>query len=319
MLEVRTCALPVLLLAGILSPARANAKAFNRPHMHRPGHGCQIPVGPVTVERGTELTECTYLKFPSTKDMAVHRVKIKVSGGSHHVHIYRAADPTLNLQDGAEACNFALDFSVWQLVLATQSIFLDWTLPPGIAFHFRAGEQLAAQTHFVDNGLLQTPTGQGWALFNLYSMPHQKVRSYAGAFFGQDRDVVVPPHSTSTATTRCVFPKPVKLLAITGHYHYRGVEFTAGSWDGTTGEQLYDQKGYLDPPFVRYSGVDAPEVSGLQWTCAYDNETDQTFKFGPFTDQNEHCNMFMFYYPAAGTQEFMTCVQKNHEVTVALH
>ena len=90
------CTLPVLLLAGILSPARANAKAFTRPHMHRPGHGCQIPVGPVTVERGTELTECTYLKFPSKKDMSVHRVKIKVSGGSHHVHIYRAADPTMS-------------------------------------------------------------------------------------------------------------------------------------------------------------------------------------------------------------------------------
>jgi copper type II ascorbate-dependent monooxygenase-like protein len=308
----------VVAFLGLFSAASVHAKAFNRPHMHRPGKGCQISVGPITVQRGTELTECTYLKFPSNKDMSVHRVKIKVSGGSHHVHIYRAADPNMTLADGHETCNFALDFSVWQLVLATQNLFLDWRLPPGIAFHFRAGEQLAAQTHFVDNGLLQTPTGQGWALFNLYSMPHQKVTSYAGAFFGQDRDVLVPPHSTSTATTQCVFPKPVKLLAITGHYHYRGVEFTAGSWDGTSGVQLYDQKGYLDPPFVRYSGVDAPEVSGLQWTCTYDNETDTTYKFGPFTDQNEHCNLFAFYYPTDAPDEFTTCVQKDGVATVTV-
>src|SRR5213594_3069906 len=206
----------IFLAALALVPAdHALAKAFNRPHMHQPGHGCQIQVGPVTVPRGTELTECTYLKFPSKRDMAVNRVKIKVSGGSHHVHLYRPADPALDEPDGAELCNFALDFSVWQLVLATQQLLLDWKLPPGIAFHFHAGEQLAAQTHFVDNGLLQTPSGRGWALFNLYSMPRRKLTSYAGAFFGQDRDVVMPPHATSTATTRCVFPKPVRLLALT--------------------------------------------------------------------------------------------------------
>src|SRR5438067_1407574 len=268
----------IFLAALALAPAdHALAKAFNRPHMHQPGHGCQIQVGPVTVPRGEELTECTYLKMPSKRDMAVHRVKIKVSGGSHHVHLYRPADPTMNLADGAETCNQALDFSVWQLVLATQDLFLDWKLPPGIAFRFRAGEQLAAQTH-----------------------------------------VVVPAHATSTATTRCLFPKPVKLLAITGHYHYRGVRFTAATWDGTSGEQLYEQNGYLDPPFLRYSGTDAPEVKGLQWTCTYDNETDQTYKFGPFTDRNEHCNLFAFYYPTETPEEFTTCVQKDGVVTTTV-
>jgi len=309
-----TLSLAVALTAGL---ARAEAP-FKRPHMNRPGHGCQISVGPVTVPRGTELTECTYFKFPSKRDMAVNRVKIKVSGGSHHVHLYRAADPTLNKPDSAELCNFALDFSVWQLVLATQELVLDWKLPPGVVFHFRAGEQVAAQTHFVDNGLLQTPTGRGWALFNLYSIPQRKVRAYAGAFFGQDRDVLVPPHATSTATTRCLFPKPVKLLALTGHYHYRGVEFTAGTWDGTSGQQLYDQHGYLDPPFLRYSALTAPTVSGLQWECTYDNPTDQTFKFGPFTDNNEHCNLFAFYYPTDTPDEFTTCIQKDGVVTTTV-
>src|SRR5438128_2013608 len=138
--------LALLAALTLVQADLAFARAFNRPHMHRPHRGCQIEVGPVTVPRGEELTECTYLKMPSQRDMAVHRVKIKVSGGSHHVHLYRPADPTLNLADGHEACNFALDFSVWQLVLASQDIFLDWRLPPGVAFHFRPGEQLAAQT-----------------------------------------------------------------------------------------------------------------------------------------------------------------------------
>ena len=315
---LRRSALLALLPLGLLAGGAGAEAPFKRPHMHPPGKGCQIQVGPVTVPRGEELTECTYLKMPSKRDMAVHRVKIKVSGGSHHVHLYRPADPTMSVADGAEACNFALDFSVWQLVLATQDLFLDWKLPPGVAFHFGAGEQLAAQTHFVDNGLLRTPAGQGWAVFNLYSMNPRKVRSYAGAIFGQDRDVVVPAHATSTATTRCLFPKPVKLLAITGHYHYRGVRFTADSWDGTSGVPLFEQTGYLDPPFLRYSGDNAPEVKGLQWTCTYDNQTDETYKFGPFTDRNEHCNLFAFYYPTDAPEEFTTCVQKNGVVTTTV-
>ena len=304
------CATAVLLAAP--------GGATHRPHMRRPKHGTQFDVGPVVVERGHEITECTYFKMPGKHDLSVGRVQIKVSGGSHHVHLYRAQDPTTDLPDGHETCNFALDFSQWQLVLASQQLYLDWRLPPGIAFFLRAGEQLAAQTHFVDGGLLKTPTGEGWAVMNLHAMPAHKVKSYAGAFFGQDRDVVVPPHSTATATTNCLFPKPVSLLAITGHYHYRGTHFTAGAWDGQTVTPLYAYDGYLDPAFVRYNSNN-PVVPGLTWTCTYDNPTDQQFTFGPFTDKNEHCNMFAFYYPTNTPQEDLTCVQKDGAVTVTVH
>jgi len=210
----------------------------------------------------------------------------------------------------------AVDFDVWQLILASQSSSLDWKLPKGIAFMFRAEEQLLAQTHYVDNGLLSTPD-PGWATFNLYATNKRKVKSFAGALFGQDKDVYVPPHSTAIATTKCVFPRPVKLLALTGHYHFRGKEFTVNTWDGVnTGEQLYRSIGYSDPSFQRYTGKFQPEVPGLEWTCRYENDTDNEFKFGPFTDRNEHCNLFGFYYPTLGENEFMTCVQKEHVVTV---
>jgi hypothetical protein len=306
------------VLAGILclavaGPSHAKGKKLR---MRKPSHGTQILVGPITVPQGDEITECTYFKLPSKKDLAVNRVKIKVRGGSHHIHLYRPQDPTLDLANGHETCNFALDFEVWQLVLASQSILLNWQLPPGIAFHFTAGEQLAAQTHFVDNGLLKSPP-DGWAAMNLYSIPEDEVTSYAGALFGQDKDVVVPAHSTATATTRCLFPKPVNLLALTGHYHFRGKEFTTNVWDGTsTGAEIYHATGYKDPAFKRWGAGQMDNVPGIEWTCTYQNDTDQDLTFGPFTDDNEHCNLFAFYYPAVGKNEFMTCVQKDHVVTV---
>jgi hypothetical protein len=282
----------------------------------KPARGMQMVVGPVTVPSGSEITQCTYFKNPSHKDMAVSHVRIEVEGGSHHIHLYRPIDRGMSVPDGHETCNMAVDFDVWQLILASQGSSLDWKLPKGIAFMFRGDEQLLAQTHYVDNGLLATPD-PGWATFNLYATNKKRVKSFAGALFGQDRDVHVPPHSTAIATTKCVFPRPVKLLALTGHYHFRGKEFTVNTWDGVnTGEQLYRSVGYFDPSFQRYTGKYQPEVPGLEWTCRYENDTDNDFTFGPFTDVNEHCNLFGFYYPTLGDREFMTCVQKASVVTV---
>jgi hypothetical protein len=312
-LTIRSLLLTTILVGGLAGDAVAA-----RLRMAKPPKGAQITVGPVVVPSGSELTGCTYLKFPLKKDLAVNRVKIKVRGGSHHIHLYRPYDHGVSFPDHYEQCDFALDFDFWQLILASQNPLLNWKLPAGVAFHFRAGEQLLAQTHYVDNGLLESPE-EGWAVFNLYGMSKHKVKSYAGSLFGQDRDVVVPPHATSTATTRCLFPKPIKLLALTGHYHFRGTRFTAGTWDGVSGTQIYRYDGYTDPTFARYYEDQLPEIPGLEWTCTYENPTDQPFTFGPFTDRHEHCNLFAFYYPTEGTNEFMTCIQQEQQVTVRVH
>jgi hypothetical protein len=310
---------PARLLALVLGLCLAAAAAHaERPiRLPKPRRGAQIVVGPVTVPARSEITECTHMTLPSRRDLAVNKVDIKVRGGSHHIHLYRPYDATAEPTSGHETCNMSVDFDVWQLVLASQSVRLRWKLPRGVAFHFRGGETLMAQTHYVDNGLLASPP-DGWAIFNLHAIPPRKVTSYAGSLFGQDRDVVVPPHATATATTRCLFPRPVRLLALTGHYHFRGKHFTAASWDGTTaGPDLYTFDGYAEPLFRRY-GPETPDLPGITWTCTYQNDTDQEFRFGPFTAQNEHCNLFAFYYPAVGTEEAMTCVQEGGTAVVTV-
>jgi hypothetical protein len=78
-------------------------------------------VGPVTVPSGSEITECTYFKNPSHKDMAVNHVRIAVEGGSHHIHLYRPIDRGMSVADGHETCNMAVDFDVWQLIFASQA------------------------------------------------------------------------------------------------------------------------------------------------------------------------------------------------------
>jgi copper type II ascorbate-dependent monooxygenase-like protein len=277
-----------------------------------PEHGAQIKTTSPPVPIGKEETGCHYLKLPSDVDLDVNRIQVAVTGGSHHIHLYRPYDQTLDLPDGYEVCNHAVDFDVWELVVAVQLRRTDWELPPGVAFHFRKGEQLLVQTHFVNVGALETQ-GEGIAIMNLQAADPGTVTDHAGAIFGQDKDVDVLPHSSPTMSAECVFPKALNLIGETGHYHFRGRHFSTYLWNGgVRGDKIYDYDGYNDPPFkVHDPAIEFAAGGALQWECHWVNDTGNEFKFGPFTDTNEHCNWFGFYYPTDAPDESITCVKKD--------
>jgi hypothetical protein len=280
-----------------------------------PERGVQVRVTAPAIPIGEEETACHYMKLPSDVDFDVNRIQIAVSGGSHHIHLYRPFDPNYQVPDGFEVCNMAVDFNVWELVAATQLPRSDWELPEGVAYHFRAGEQILVQTHFVNVGALSTE-GEGHVFMNLNEAPAGSVVHYAGSLFGQDRDVFVPAHSMPTQYADCTFPNQITLMAMTGHYHFRGRVFTSHKLDasGLPGAEIYHHEGYDDPLFLTYDAANAPTFApgeGLRWTCTWVNNTDDDFEFGPFTDTNEHCNLFAFYYPALGRNEATYCVKKD--------
>jgi hypothetical protein len=278
-----------------------------------PLRGVQLSVTARPVPEGKEETLCHYLKMPSDVDFDVNRFQVAVTGGSHHIHLYRPFDSSYSVPDGFEECNKAVDFNVWELVVAAQLRRTDWELPAGVAYHFRAGEQLLVQTHFVNVGSLET-RGEGHVLMNLQEAEPGTVRDYGGSLFGQDRDVFVAAHSNPTESADCVFQNPITLMAMTGHYHFRGRRFTSTvlDVDGNLGAEIYHHEGYDDPAFTTYSGPTAPQFlpgEGFRWTCYWENPTDNDYKFGPFTDTNEHCNVFAFYYPARSLNEATYCVK----------
>jgi hypothetical protein len=240
-----------------------------------------------------------------------------VRGGSHHIHLYRPYNGEVEYP--TRSCPFAVDFSKWQLVTATQNPLLDWQLPPGIAINFGARQPLMIQTHFVNAGSLDT-RGNTKAKIVLHPMDPAGVTAHAGALFFQDRTLEVPP-GRHTVTNRCALTgsgptaRTMNIMALTGHYHFRGVEFEVYRVlaDGALGERVYNHKGYDDPAFQQY-GADNPLVlqpgEGIEWRCTYQNDDTETYWFGPNTSQNEHCNLFGFYYPTETPQEAIDCVHR---------
>lgn len=277
-----------------------------------PPQGVQLRATAPPVPRGKDETTCHYFKLPSGVDIDVNRIQIGVKGGSHHIHLYRPLDSSLDLPDHTEVCNNPVDFEHWSLVFATQSRYTDWELPEGVAYHFFAGQQLLMQTHFNNVGSLSTE-GEGKATMNLHATDPASVRNYAGALWGQDRDVFVPRRSVVRQATNCVFPREVNLIAETGHYHFRGRLFdTYRVDDGVRGESFYHHEGYDEPTFVVHDPpIRFASGQGLGWECEWENNEDRDFKFGPSTDENEHCFLFAFYYPAAVPNESIVCHREN--------
>jgi len=202
--------------------------------------------------------------------------------------------------------------------VASQTPTLDWQLPPGVGIDIGPRQPLLIQTHFVNTQSLAVK-GAARAKILLHTMDPGSVQNYAGGLFGQDRTVEVPPGS-STVVGRCAMTgtgenaRPMTIMALTGHYHFRGVKFELYRThaDGSLGEEVYHSDGYTDPVFQQYK-ADNPLVlqagEGLEWRCSYENNTDQTFKFGPNTAMNEHCNFFGFYYPSHEPQEAVDCIK----------
>lgn len=307
--------LPTLLAVGLLATgtlALADAGKHPRP--------MALTVRSGKLKVGDEKQTCHPVRSTHRREMHVNRIKMKVRGGSHHVHLYRPYNGALEYPP--LDCPFAVDFDKWQLVAATQNPFLDWRLPPGVAIYIGPSQPLLIQTHYVNAGQLET-TGRTKAKVMLYPMDADEVQTYGGAIFAQDRLVNVPPGRVTTKA-RCALTgegtdaHDMTIMAFTGHYHFRGVVFEVYRvhTDGTLGELLYHHDGYDDPTFVEYP-PETPLVlkagEGIEWWCTYQNDTDETFEFGANTQRNEHCNLFGFYYPTQTPQEAIACIHKRDE------
>ncbi len=130
--------------------------------------------------------------------------------------------------------------------------------------------------------------------------------------------------------------QPVTVIGANGHFHSRGKEFDMFAWDGTTAlpdpaSRFYQSLAWNEPPMVHGSDLaHVPANGGIYFQCSYDwqdpaAETsnaitcanldaydmskppmppamapppDCCYRFGPQVDLNEHCNAFVYYYPA---------------------
>lgn len=278
----------------------------NEVDLPAPSHGVQIQTPLFEVETGKERQHCYWFKLPSDVDLDVTRIEVKYLSGSHHMNLFQTDK---DMPDGDGDC-FTGVFSPmgtngYELLVGSQREAMDWQLPEGVAFKLKAHRQLMLQTHYVNAGSQKTPTGKGRVKVNLHDEPDKsKVKAAMGTMFANNVNVKIPPRQAREFTTSCQIPHDATVAALTGHFHSRGRAFSVNvAADGrAAGEEIYRSRDWDEPPFtVLATPFKLPAGGALQYTCAFQNDTDAEVKFGPKVETDEHCNLFAYYWPADDT------------------
>jgi hypothetical protein len=225
-------------------------------------------------------------------------------------------------------CFKSANWADWPLVVNSQASSAgapptDWELPPGVAHRFAPGEKLMLQVHYV-NATTQKTTSSGKATVVFYKSSDPSPQEL-GTFFASQQSIrVCAANPTPSFSGGCRFnPGQFHIAAVNGHFHSRGTKFDVFTWDGlsvfdpSVESRIYESTSWDDPPMTRGLDVVLPPNGGIRWTCDYRwrppelgcdalnasdplKRNDCCYTFGPHVDVNEHCNVFVYYWPKIG-------------------
>lgn len=272
-----------------------------------------------------------------TNPVYVHRVQIDQEDGSHHMNVFRVRtivglDPANGLvqegTNGVGECFKSPNWADWPLVANSQiDGKLDWTFPEGVANEFEPDEWLMLQTHYVNATTQGTPSGEGNVRVNFWTMPKEKVTDQLGTLFATKQSIRVcksNPAPSFDGTCQFGSKTAVNIIGANAHFHSRGKQFDMYSWDGKsvdpppTADRFYHSNVWDEPPMLISPELNTvvPPNGGVWYTCSYQwhmpdasvgcggldaldeqGANDCCYTFGPQVEANEHCNIFVYYYP----------------------
>lgn len=223
-------------------------------------------------------------------------------------------------------CFDSSNFNEWPLIINSQvsteeNPYLDWELPEGVAFKLTAGELIMLQPHYVNVASQKTPY-KGQIKVNFYRAKIEEPVELGTLFATQQSIRVCQSTPDATYYGTCAFPAAddIRIAAVNGHFHLRGNRFSIALWDGISTErppassEFYESYTWEDP--VMSTGIDipVPPGGGIWWTCEYrwrppttscervneldeEQQNDCCYTFGPTVSTQEHCNVFLYYWP----------------------
>jgi hypothetical protein len=238
--------------------------------------------------------------------------------GGVHGTVIRGADDV--------QCWRSANWSDWPLISNSQQsaadpFIFDLKLPAGVATRLVPGEQLMLQIHYVNFRDEVTPfVGKGGV--NFYRSVDGDTQELGTLSAAQDSIRVCRSTPRPSYSGTCAFPSgSYTVAAVNGHFHARGRRFRVFRWDGVSptspddGAMFYDSRTWAEPDMK--TGLDIPlsNPGGVWWRCDYQwteppggceavdqqdplHAGDCCYTYGPAAETNEHCILFLYYYPA---------------------
>jgi hypothetical protein len=172
-------------------------------------------------------------------------------------------------------------------------------LPEGVVANMPAGLDIIHEIHYLNTTGEEVEVS---SFVNAYTIPQSEVSE--GIWGGQVRDetIDIPAGEQAIEWSRCVFNEDVDVIFLASHTHGLATNFTIRPFDGTnTGEIIFSNDDWHDPMITQYDPpLVVPAGSGFEWTCTYENTTEQDVGYGLSTS-DEMCNLTMVHTPQSFT------------------
>ena len=271
-----------------------------------------LDYGPITVAPGQESTKCVNLRLSNTAAIKVHQMRNVLSGGSHHLIVYKDDMETQERTTPYDCDPFtgALNLSgMVAPVMITQKQDDALTLPDKVAYTFAPNQMIRIEMHYINSSDVPIDVS---AVSEFYAVPDSEIEHEANILFIGTPDINIPAGAKMdiqayfTPRRANLDLSGAKFFAITGHTHKHGLNVTVSTAVSAGGER---ESVYAPEPFEwsePETTVHKPEFmmpeglqAGFDITCSYHNTSNQTVRFGESANA-EMCFFWAYYYPSKG-------------------
>lgn len=270
------------------------------------GDSFSVSFGPITVQPGTERTQCVVKRLGNPAALHVGQIHNVLNGPSHHLIVYRTADTEEKLEPfDCQPFTDTLDPSKGSPLMITQKHEETLELPKGVAFTLEPNQMIRLEMHYLNTNPAPIDL-TGTSTF--IPIPDAEFENEADFLFIGDPDIKIPANSAQTLGPIFInLPSNldgVNFFGITGHTHQWGTNVKVSTSDskGGTDTPIYDVENwtwsepatvYLDPP------VKLPDAGGFRFSCSWENKSSNTASFGESAN-DEMCFFWAYYYPSKG-------------------
>jgi hypothetical protein len=261
-----------------------------------------------TAEPFSEVWLCSVYPLPvDTEGFSnIQRVEYNQNEGTHHFTLsalgfsLSGAEVENPIEHGTYDCNdLYSDSSLMQdaiMVFGGQGegdgemVFPEGTVasvPPTI--------DVLHEVHYVN----PTPeTVELYSEVNAYTVSEFSVEKRMWGGSVRDEYINIPAGAVHEEWSRCVFNEDVEVLVLAGHQHALGTRFDIAPYNqstGEVGEVFFSNDDWHTPMITQYDEpIVVPAGEGFQWTCEWNNTTDQAVVYGN-ESTDEMCNMAVVF------------------------
>jgi hypothetical protein len=270
------------------------------------GKGLQVVIPEFTVAPSFEREFFVYKKLGNTEQIFVNRFEIKMRQNSHHFILYDfegipdlfrpAPDFVRDIRnpDGSPNIGNMIPMAYHVFMMGTQTPYLDYRFPEGVAMSFPANAMADFNSHYVNK---QSKEIVGEVYVNLHTTTAANVTKTAMTLNLPNQNLNLTAKQRTTVTKSFQFDKNISIISLTSHTHQLGEKFIIKINGGPrNGEIVYTNTDWHHPSLTTFSPPIALSAGeGLTSVITYNNTKDKAVKFG-LTSEDEMGIIFGYFY-----------------------